>query len=206
MQTTRQRILAVLRERGAASVVDLAEALDITPMAVRHHLHVLLGKALVTPVHVERCGRPGRPRQLYALTPAAQGQFPDSSSVLSDLLLAELRASLPTEAWEGLMVRLAARLIPAGETPEEGTPLEVRFQRAAQYLQGLGIGFHWYAELPGGWALRTEHPSGTGGGPHPWTCDLYRAMLVRLLGVPGERITWAGLAQGGCLYRLAPEG
>lgn len=206
MQTTRQRILAVLRERGTASVVDLAEALGVTPMAVRHHLHVLLGEALVTPAHVERCGRPGRPRQLYALTPTAQGQFPDSSSSLSDLLLAELRASLPPEAWESLMVRLAARLVPTEAAPEEGAPLEARFQRAAQYLRGLGIGFHWYAELPGSWVLRTEYASSAGGGPQPWTCDLYRAMLVRLLGIPGERLTWAGPVQGGCLYRLAPEG
>lgn len=206
MQTTRQRILAVLRERGTASVVDLAGALGVTPMAVRHHLHVLQGESLVVTVHVERCGRPGRPRQLYALTPAAQGQFPDGFSTLSDLLLAELRASLPTETWEGLMARLAARLIPSEALPEEGAPLEARFLRSAQYLQGLGIGFHWYAELPGGWVLRTECTCGAEGGPSPWTCDLHRAMLVRLLEVPAGWLTWAGSTRGGCLYRLAPEG
>ncbi len=206
MQTTRQRILAVLRERETASVVDLAEALDVTPMAVRHHLHVLLAEALVVPVHVERCGRPGRPRQLYALTPVAQGQFPDGSSTLSDLLLAELRASLQAEAWESLVARLAARLIPAEAVSGKGAPVEARFQQAARYLQSLGIGFHWYAELPGGWALRTECATAAEGEPSPWTCDLHRAMLVRLLDVPSERLTWTGTARGGCLYRLAPEG
>lgn len=206
MQTTRQRILSVLRERGTASVVDLAEALNVTPMAVRHHLQVLVGEALVVPVHVERCGRPGRPRQLYALTLAAQGQFPDRSSALSDLLLAELRASLPAEAWEGLMVRLAARLIPAEATSEKDAPLEARFSRAAQCLQSLGIGFHWSAALPGGWALRTECAPTPEGNPSPWTCDLHRAMLVRLLGVPAERLASVGSTQGSCLYRLDLEG
>ncbi|MGC8839278.1 MAG: helix-turn-helix transcriptional regulator, partial [Anaerolineae bacterium] len=192
MQTTRQRILAVLRERGTASVVDLAEALGVTPMAVRHHLHALLSESLVAAVHVERCGRPGRPRQLYALTPAAQGQFPDGFFTLSDLLLAELRASLPTEAWEDLMARLAARLIPQEALPGESASMEARLQHSARYLQGLGIGFHWYAELTGGWALRTECAPAAEGEPSPWTCDLHRAMLVRLLDVPGERLARAG--------------
>ncbi|MGQ9456768.1 MAG: helix-turn-helix transcriptional regulator [Anaerolineae bacterium] len=206
MQTTRQRILSVLRERGTASVVDLAEALNVTPVAVRHHLQVLVGEALVVPVHVERYGRPGRPRQLYALTSAARGQFPDSSSTLSELLLAELRASLPAEAWEALLVRLATHLIPAEAAPEKDAPLEARFSRAAQYLQSLGIGFRWYAEPPGGWALRTECAPTPEGTPSPWTCDLHRAMLVRLLDVPSERITPVGSVQGGCLYRLGLGG
>lgn len=205
MQPTRQRILAVLRERGTASVDELAETLGVTPMAIRHHLHVLVGEALVVPAHVERRGRPGRPRQMYALAPEAGGRFPDGFRNLSSLLLTELQEVLEPEAWDALVARLAARLIPPHALPKGDTPLEDRFGQAARYLQGLGVNLHWQADLSGGWALRAQCPFGAEEGPGRWTCDLHRAMLLRLLGVPSERLAWVAAVRGGCVYRLAPE-
>ncbi|MBC7224844.1 MAG: ArsR family transcriptional regulator, partial [Anaerolineae bacterium] len=205
MQPTRQRILAVLRERGTASVDELAEILGVTPMAIRHHLHVLVGESLVVPAHVERRGRPGRPRQMYALAPEAGGRFPDGFRSLSSLLLAELQEVLAPEAWDALLARLATRLIPPDALPTDDAPLGERLGRAARYLQGLGVSLHWQADLSGGWALRAQCPFGAEEGQERWACDLHRAMLLRLLRVPPERLARAAAARGGCVYRLAPE-
>ena len=47
MQTTRRTILEILRERGQATVDEMADQLGLTPMTVRHHLNLLQSQDLV---------------------------------------------------------------------------------------------------------------------------------------------------------------
>ena len=54
MQTTRQKIVELLRELGQATVEELADAVGLTQMAVRHHLNVLRGENLVATSSVRR--------------------------------------------------------------------------------------------------------------------------------------------------------
>ena len=54
MQTVRKRILELLKEWGEASVSELAEALGIAPVSVRHHLDILQGQGLITVARVRR--------------------------------------------------------------------------------------------------------------------------------------------------------
>ena len=41
MQATREKIVELLKERGHATVEELADEVGLTQMAVRHHLNVL---------------------------------------------------------------------------------------------------------------------------------------------------------------------
>ncbi len=61
-QTTRQRVLKTLLLRHQCTVNELAEAVDINPISVRHHLNKLEAEGLVTSFE-ERHGV-GRPRRL----------------------------------------------------------------------------------------------------------------------------------------------
>ena len=60
MQATRRRILEILKIDNKATVMDLAEALDMAPVSVRHHLDILQGQDLVTSQvqHKRTVGRP----------------------------------------------------------------------------------------------------------------------------------------------------
>jgi predicted ArsR family transcriptional regulator len=71
MQSTRQEILAILKEERQATVEDLAERLELTPMTIRHHLNVLQAQNLVVASKVRRSKKVGRPRLVYTLTDAA---------------------------------------------------------------------------------------------------------------------------------------
>jgi DeoR family suf operon transcriptional repressor len=62
MQSTRQEILSILREQRQATVDELAESLELTPMTIRHHLNVLQAQNLVVASKVRRSKRVGRPR------------------------------------------------------------------------------------------------------------------------------------------------
>ena len=54
MQATRQRILEILKERGAATVEQLATELELTPVTIRHHLDILRRAGLVESQKEER--------------------------------------------------------------------------------------------------------------------------------------------------------
>ena len=71
MQSTRQEILGILKEERQATVEDLAQRLELTPMTIRHHLNVLQAQSMVEAARVRRSQRVGRPRLVYTLTESA---------------------------------------------------------------------------------------------------------------------------------------
>jgi len=69
-KSTRQRVLQTLLSRQRCTINELAEAVDINPISVRHHITKLEAEGLVTSEE-ERHGV-GRPRRLYFLTEEGQ--------------------------------------------------------------------------------------------------------------------------------------
>lgn len=107
MQTTRDRTLAELQRRPGVTVEQLAGRLELSPMAVRHHLARLSGDGLVEASSERR--RVGRPAHAYRLTPKGEELFPKAYAWLAGLL------------WD--------ELIPPDGTADAGDPAEE--QRAA---------------------------------------------------------------------------
>jgi DeoR family suf operon transcriptional repressor len=85
LPAARQAIVMTLKKRGEATAEELAEAVGVTPSAVRQHLHPLAGEGLVA--HREERSGPGRPRHWYRLTPAAETLFPKRYGELANQLL-----------------------------------------------------------------------------------------------------------------------
>ncbi|MBC8449281.1 MAG: ArsR family transcriptional regulator, partial [Chloroflexi bacterium] len=54
MNDVRQHILNILKERGQATVADLAAALKRAPVSVRHHLDILQKQELIRMAGVQR--------------------------------------------------------------------------------------------------------------------------------------------------------
>lgn len=68
------------------SVSALAVDLELSEVAVRHHLQILQTEGLVSAETVRGSGR-GRPSSVYTLTDKARRLFPDSSAALANELL-----------------------------------------------------------------------------------------------------------------------
>ena len=85
LPTTWQEILKYLKQHGEARAEAIAAALSMTPSGVRQHLTVLARDGLVR--HREWRDGPGRPKHLYALTPAADAFFPRAYAELVNELL-----------------------------------------------------------------------------------------------------------------------
>lgn len=86
-QKIKDQIVYLLKMRGAQTAAALAQALRVSPMAIRQHLQNLKAEQQVT-YQEER--RPlGRPVKLWQLTGRSLARFPDSHS---DLMLDLLRS------------------------------------------------------------------------------------------------------------------
>lgn len=126
-------LLDLIRRRGPLTVAEMAEAMGVTPTAIRNRLGRLVGSGLVER-RVEHQGR-GRPRHAYLASAEAHrklGQnYADLALVLWDEMmrtvedrklrrilftriterLAELyRTQLTGDAWQGRMVQLGSIL------------------------------------------------------------------------------------------------
>jgi len=146
MQPTRQKIVELLRERGQATVEELASAVGLTQMAVRHHLNVLYGENLVATSSVRRKNQPGRPQQVYALTEAASELFPEDYYHLVDYLLTEAKTVLGAAGLNEMLRRIAFRVL--AERPRLPTDLtpEEQLHQLVQFLSDKGFTARWGRE------------------------------------------------------------
>jgi predicted ArsR family transcriptional regulator len=159
VQTSKTRILAVLKRCGQSSVDDLASALSLAPMTVRQHLTALERDELVTVA--ERRNGAGRPRHLYSLTERGDAAFPRRYDRFAALLLAELQdLDLDLLAAPGCPDRMG--LVLDGLARREAAPhigrlaeltLSERAQAAAAILHEIG-GFAEAVDAPDGVELR----------------------------------------------------
>jgi DeoR family suf operon transcriptional repressor len=74
--STKQDILEHLLKRGQATAQELAEALEITPQAIRRHLKDLEAEELIAYQSVT--AGMGRPQHLYELSQKGRDRFPSS--------------------------------------------------------------------------------------------------------------------------------
>jgi predicted ArsR family transcriptional regulator len=194
MQTSKDRILAVLKRSGSRSVDDLASALKLAPMTVRQHLTALERDELVR-VSEYRNGA-GRPKHYFSLTERGDAVFPRRYDRFAALLLNELQeiepATLPDgdhAARMGLVLdRLArreaaphlARLAPMG-------PVE-RGYAVAAILHEIG-GFAEAVETPAGIEIRDYNCVYRGLRPlEPGPCAWHARLVPRLVCAPVEEL------------------
>ncbi|HEY4684168.1 MAG TPA: metalloregulator ArsR/SmtB family transcription factor [Candidatus Acidoferrales bacterium] len=96
METTRQRVLELIKRHPQCTVSQLAVSLEISGMAVRRHISSLQGEGMIS-AGMSRQPR-GRPVLRYSLTVKGEAQFPHTYDRLAIQLLDEVsRASRPQQ-------------------------------------------------------------------------------------------------------------
>jgi predicted ArsR family transcriptional regulator len=141
MYDTRRSVLDAIRVQGQATVNSLADALGISPIAIRHHLTSLQAEGLVR-VDLQRQSV-GRPKHVYTLTEAANpsaNKISHKYPVLVERLLDELKATLSHDQLESLIERIAQTVVARYETRFEfrGT-LEERIRQLIIVLGEEGL-------------------------------------------------------------------
>ena len=197
MDSRRDIVLALLKNRGHATLAEVAAHLEISKQGALHHLEALQADGLAT-VHSEGHGR-GRPENVYSLTPAAADHFPHGHRELAG----DFVEFLSEEQLKAFFERRAARIEAEYAPRLAGLDFEGRVRELAKLATEHGH-MAEVVEVPGG-GLAIRHcncPIQDVAGRTALPCQNERDMYERLLGAPVERSTWLREAAADCTYEV----
>jgi len=207
LQSTRERILNILKERGQATVDTLSRELGLTTVTVRHHLDILRGEGLIAAPTLNRRKVPGRPQYVYTLTEKAGSFFPKRYEHLAALILDEVRSRLPTADMVQMMQRIGKRIADQANLSST-SDFEARLIATVEFLNGLGYMAHYERRDDGNYLLYIVNcPYEQVVHRDREVCEMDMAMLTRLLGTAPQRTSWTAQGDSQCVYIVhAPEG
>jgi predicted ArsR family transcriptional regulator len=184
MEGTRGRIVSLLR-RGARTVEELAQGVELTDNAVRAQLTSLERDGLVRQEGVRRGPGAGKPAVLYQLHPDAEPLFSAAyPSVLTELLDA-LGDELPRARYDALLKNVGRRLATGAGGEARGT-LKERVRAAAAILSALGAEVDVKAEK--GALVIQGHgcPLSAAVTRRPETCRAVQTLVSEIAGAPAQ--------------------
>jgi predicted ArsR family transcriptional regulator len=203
MQATRQQIIEFLKEKGHATVEELAATVSLTPMAVRHHLNVLQAENLITSSAIRRQSGPGRPSQVYQLTKAADELFPEDYFGLTDYLLVELTQQLGRDGVRQIFNNIAHRLASEAPAPKENQTFEDRLDEVVAFLSTKGFVVDWEAKENGYMIHAYSCPYRQVAKDHAEVCLLDKQIISSMLDTNPTRIACLSTADEHCTYRIS---
>jgi predicted ArsR family transcriptional regulator len=204
LQSTRERILNILKERGQATVDDLSQELGLTAVTVRHQLDIRRGEGLIASPLIRRRKTPGRPQYVYTLADKAASFFPKRYGQLTNLILDELRSHLSPSEMDQLMREVGKRIASQVDLSREDG-LETRLIAVTDFLNGLGYMARWEQQNDGDYALHVANcPYEEVSHQDQQVCTIDMTLLTQLLGTPPQRVSWSAQGDQDCSYLIHP--
>ena len=206
-ERTADRVLMLLKTRGAQTTRALAAALDITVPGVQQHLSRLEADELVR--SSQSAGGVGRPALLWTLTERAAKRFPDTHAELTVTLIESIRRSLGEAALEAVIAEREASARERYRAHVGATrTLKTRLKRLAELRSDEGYMAEVERSADGAWIICENHcPICAAAQSCRGFCrhelDLFRDVLGADVAV--ERTEY--LLDGGrrCAYRVTPH-
>lgn len=188
MSSTRDNVLRTLLTRQRCTINDLAEAVGINPISVRHHVTKLEAEGFVTSEE-ERHGV-GRPRRVYFLTEEGMEQFPTRYLRLTVRLLEQLKETLPGPMVDKLFAQVADDLVAdyTSDLQLDGVPMEERLDIVQDLLKVEGFTMEWDLQDDGYHIREVNCPYYHVGQNHPEVCAVDQTLISNMLDVPVEKV------------------
>ena len=188
MTTTRERVLHTLLSNQRCTINDIAQALDMNPISVRHHITKLEADDLINSEEVRH--GVGRPRREYFLTEEGMEKFPTRYLQLTIRLLAQLKENLPEPIVKKLFSEMAKELAEdyAGQFDIEGLSFEERLNLVVEMLNSEGFTVDWERQGDQYIIHQTSCPYYRIGQSHPEICFVDQTLISTLLEIPTHKI------------------
>lgn len=186
MSSTRDKILQTLLRKPKITINELAEAVGINPISVRHHLTNLQMEGLVASDE-ERHGV-GRPRLVYSLTEDGMERFPTRYLRLTTRLLSQMKESMPAPVVRKLFNQIAEDLASEYASQIKGMSMEERLDFVKDMLAEEGFTVEW--EKKGGQYQIHEIscPYYKIGIAHPEVCTVDQTLISKMLALPASKV------------------
>jgi len=202
MKSTKDKILQTLLRKPKITINDIAEAVGINPISVRHHLTNLQMEGLIL-ADEERHGV-GRPRLVYSLTEDGMEKFPTKYLRLTTRLLAQMKESMPGPAVANMFNQIAEDM--AGEYSEQmkGLSMEERLDFVQEMLAQEGFTVEW--EKKGGdyQIHEISCPYYQIGIAHPEVCTVDQTLISKMLALPASKVQCILDGAAHCTYVVHP--
>ncbi len=198
MKSTRDRIMQSLLRQPRRTISELAEAVGINPISVRHHLGNLQVEGLVA-AEEERHGV-GRPRLVYALTADGLEEFPTRYLRLTTRLLSQMKESMPGPLVNSLFAQVADDLADEYADQLEGLGFEQRLEKVKSLLADEGFTVEWEKKGDQYQIHEISCPYFQIGVSHPEVCTVDQELISKMLAVPAEKIQCVLNGSAHCTY------
>ena len=186
MKSTRDRILQTLLHQPRRTINELAEAVGINPISVRHHLTNLQVEGLVT-AEEERHGV-GRPRLVYFLTEDGMEKFPTRYLRLTTRLLTQMKETMPAPVVSQLFSQIADDMANDFTDQVQGMGMEDRLDFVKTLLAEEGFTVEWEKKGEQYQIHEISCPYYQIGISHPEVCTVDQALISKMLAVPAEKV------------------
>lgn len=202
MKSTRDKILQTLLKKPKSTINDMAEAVGINPISVRHHLANLQMEGLVESQE-ERHGV-GRPRLVYMLTNDGMERFPTRYLRFATRLISQMKETMPGPMISQLFGQIAEDL--AGEYANEikGLSMEQRLDLVQELLAQEGFTVEWEKKGAEYQIHETSCPYYQIGVTHPEVCTVDQTLISKMLALPANKVQCVLSGGAHCTYVVQP--
>jgi len=203
MKSTRDRILQTILRQPRTTINELAKAVGINPISVRHHLTNLQVEGLVS-TEEERHGV-GRPRLVYFLTEAGIERFPTRYLRLTSRLLDQLKSTMPEPMVSKLFSQMASAMAEDYAEKMKGLSMEERLDLTRILLAEEGFSLEWEKAGSQYQIHEITCPYLRIGKSHPEVCTVDQTLISKMLAVPAEKVQCILSGDTHCTYIVQAE-
>ena len=195
---TRQRVMRTLLSHQRCTINELAKAVAINPISVRHHITKLEAEGLVTSEE-ERHGV-GRPRRLYFLTEEGLERFPSRYLRLTIRLIEQLKDTMPEFMVQRLFTQMAKDVAAEYEMKISGLSMEERLNLVKDLLSSEGFTVEWERKGAEYYIREISCPYYHVGQSHPEVCSVDQTLISTMLSLPAEKVKCVLNGDAHCTY------
>jgi DeoR family suf operon transcriptional repressor len=203
IRNTRDRVLQTLLTREKCTIKELAGAVEINPISVRHHIGKLEAEGLVS--SEEDHYGVGRPRRMYFLTEKGRENFPTRYINLTLRLLEQLKETMPQSMVNRLFTQIAQDMASEHRAEIESLSTEERLFLVQKLLSQEG--FNVEVERRGDYYHIRELncPYYHLGQTHPEVCTVDQTLISTILNIPAHKIQCILQGDAHCTFVISNE-
>jgi DeoR family suf operon transcriptional repressor len=186
MKSTKDKILQTLLRRPKITINELAEAVEINPISVRHHLTNLQMEGLIEAEEVRH--GVGRPRLVYSLTQDGMERFPTKYLRLTTRLLTQMKETMPAPVVAKLFNQIAEDLASEYASQIQGLSMEERLEFVKELLAQEGFTVEWEKKDGMYQIHEISCPYYQIGVAHPEVCTVDQTLISKMLALPANKV------------------
>jgi len=203
MKSTRDRIIQTLLHHPKSTINELAEAVGINGISVRHHLSALLLEGLIVGEEVRH--GVGRPRQVFSLSESGLEKFPTRYLRLTTRLLDQIKESLPAPVVNELFQQIASDMAADSASRVKSLSLEQKLDAMKELLAEEGFSVEWESHDDAYLIHEVTCPYFHIGQAHPEVCTVDQSLISTVLSIPVSKINCVLQGDSHCTYVIPKQ-